>query len=226
VEGDDHREAYTTIMQGGLLSRERCKIAEAEAVDTAEGNMCGPAIARDCRSAVVEDPIMYKGNPSEPGRSHVWPEGILRRSGPRREGDEPKPMMNGREKSDPAVVAVKSANGAGPPAEEGMERRAGTKGNVGRQSTLRAQDRAGVSQALNRVRQAARQREGERFTSLLHHIDVRLLRESYLALRRDAAPGVDGVTWKDYGGDLESLGSSICTTGSMAGRIGRNRQGG
>ncbi len=82
-------------------------------------------------------------------------------------------MMNGREKSDPVVVAVKSLNGAGLPppkrslgfaqagrlAEEGMEPRTGTKGNVGRQSTLRAQDRAGVSQALNRVRQAAKQRE-------------------------------------------------------------------
>ncbi len=85
-----------------------------------------------------------------------------------------------------------------------MEPRAGTKGNVDRQSTLRAQDRAGVSQALGRIRKAARQSKTEKFTTLLHHVDVRLLRESYLSLRRDASPGVDGITWEDYGLDLES----------------------
>jgi retron-type reverse transcriptase len=130
----------------------------------------------------------------------VW----LYRTGPQREGDEPKPMMNEREKSDPATVAVKSANEAGQPGEEWMEPRAGAKGNVDRQSTLRAQDRAGVSQALDRIRKAARQSKTEKFTTLLHHVDVRLLRESYLSLRRDASPGADGVTWEDYGLDLES----------------------
>jgi hypothetical protein len=112
-------------------------------------------------------------------------------------------MVNGGEKSDPAIVAVKPANEAAPAAEERGEPRAGTKGNAGRQSTLRAQDRAGVKQALDRVGQAARQRKGETFTTLLHHVSVPLLRESFLALRRDAAPGVDGVTWADYGADLE-----------------------
>jgi RNA-directed DNA polymerase len=112
--------------------------------------------------------------------------------------------MNEREKSDPAVVAVKSTNEAGRPAEERMEPRAWAKGNVGRQSTLRTQDRAGVSQALGRIRKAARQSKTEKFTALLHHVDLRLLRESYLTLRRDAAPGADGMTWEDYGLDLES----------------------
>ncbi len=84
-----------------------------------------------------------------------------------------------------------------------MEPRAGTKGNVDRQSTPRAQDRAGVSQALGRIRNAARQSKTEKFTALLHHVDLRLLRESYLSLRRDAAPGADGMTWETYGLDLE-----------------------
>ena len=113
-------------------------------------------------------------------------------------------MMNEREKSDPAVVAVKSANEAGRPAEEPMEPRAGAKGNASRQSTPRALDRAGVSQALGRIRKTARERKRERFTALLHHVDVRLLRESYLTLKRDAAPGLDGTTWEDYGVDVES----------------------
>ena len=106
-------------------------------------------------------------------------------------------MMNEREKSDPATVAAKFTNEAGQPGEEWMEPRAGAKGNVDRQSTLRAQDRAGVSQALGRIRKAARQSKTEKFTTLLHHVDVRLLRESYLSLRRDASPGADGMTWED-----------------------------
>jgi group II intron reverse transcriptase/maturase len=60
-----------------------------------------------------------------------------------------------------------------------------------------------VSQALGRVREAARRKTGNQLTALLHHVDVDLLRLSYLALRRDAAAGADGVTWKDYGEDLE-----------------------
>ena len=109
-------------------------------------------------------------------------------------------MMHGREKSDPAIVAVKPTNKAGRPGAELVEPRAGTKGNAGEQSTRRTQNRERVSQALDRVRQAARQRKKERFTALLHHISIDLLREAFLALKRDAAPGVDGLTWQDLRG--------------------------
>jgi RNA-directed DNA polymerase len=111
--------------------------------------------------------------------------------------------MNGREKSDSAIVAMKPANKAGQPAAERVERRAGTKGNTGQPHTRRAQDRESVPQGLERVRQAARQRKKERFTALLHHVTVDLLRESFFALKRKAAPGVDGVTWQDYQVGLE-----------------------
>jgi group II intron reverse transcriptase/maturase len=60
-----------------------------------------------------------------------------------------------------------------------------------------------VSQALERIRQVARQRKKERFTSLLHHISGELLRWAFFALNRDAAPGVDGLTWQDYEADLD-----------------------
>jgi group II intron reverse transcriptase/maturase len=60
-----------------------------------------------------------------------------------------------------------------------------------------------VTQALDRVRQAARQRKKERFTALFHHMNTDTLRLAFYALRRKAAPGVDGVTWKDYEADLE-----------------------
>jgi len=102
-----------------------------------------------------------------------------------------------------AIVAVKPTNKAGPPAAEPVERRAGTEGNAAQQSTHRTQSRARVTQELGRVRQAARQRKTEQFTALLHHITVDTLRTAYYALRRKAAPGVDGMTWEDYEGDLE-----------------------
>ena len=112
-------------------------------------------------------------------------------------------MMHGHEKSDSAIVAVKPTNKAEQPAAEPVEPRAGTKGNAGQQSTRRAQDRESVSQALERVRQAARQRKKERFTALLHHVNPDTLRTAFFALKRDAAPGVDGMTWQDYEADLD-----------------------
>src|SRR3954467_4889579 len=111
--------------------------------------------------------------------------------------------MHGGEKSDPAIVARKPANEAGRPAAEPVERRAGAEGNAIQQRTRRAQDRASVSQVLGRVRQAARHRKGERFAALFHHLSLNLLREAFFALKRDAAPGVDGLTWRDYEAALE-----------------------
>ena len=111
--------------------------------------------------------------------------------------------MNGLEKSDSAIVAMKPANKAGQPAAEWVEPRAGTKGNTGQPHTRRTQSRGSVSQGLDRVRHAARQRKKERFTALLHHVTADLLRDAFLALKRRAAPGVDGVTWEDYEVGLE-----------------------
>ncbi len=112
-------------------------------------------------------------------------------------------MTHEPEKSDSVVVAGKPTNNAERSAAEPVEPRTGTKGNADQQSTLRAQDRARVSQALDRVRQAARQRKKEKFTSLLHHIDPAMLRTAFHATRRDAAPGVGGETWVDYEKDLD-----------------------
>ena len=113
-------------------------------------------------------------------------------------------MMNELEKSDSAIVAVKPANKAGQPAAEWVEPRAGTKGNTGQPHTRRTQRRSSVSQGLDRVRNVARQRKKEKFTALLHHVTVDSLRDAFLALKRRAAPGVDGLTWEDYGAGLES----------------------
>jgi group II intron reverse transcriptase/maturase len=124
-------------------------------------------------------------------------------------------MMYERRKSDPGVVAMRPANNAEPSAAESVEPRTGTKGNADRQSTRQAQDWESVSQALARIRQAAKQGKKERFTSLLHHVNVDLLRLSFFALKKDAAPGVDGLAWRDYETNLEG------NLGDLHGRVQR-----
>ncbi|HEY2186571.1 MAG TPA: group II intron reverse transcriptase/maturase [Xanthobacteraceae bacterium] len=111
--------------------------------------------------------------------------------------------MHGRGKSDPVVVAAKPANKAEQSAAELGEPRAGTEGNAGQQSTCRAQSRVSVSQALERIRQVARERKEEKFTALFHHLTIDLLAEAFDALKEDAAAGVDGQTWRGYDANLE-----------------------
>jgi RNA-directed DNA polymerase len=112
-------------------------------------------------------------------------------------------VMHEPEKSDSVVVAEKPTNKAERSVAEPVEPRTETKGNADQQSTRRAQDRASVSQALARVRQAARPGKKGRFTSLLHHVDPAMLRTAFYAIKRDAAPGVDGMTWETYEADLD-----------------------
>jgi len=98
---------------------------------------------------------------------------------------------------------VKPTNKAERSAAEPVEPRAATEGNAGRNRTRRAQNRASVSQALDRIRQAARERKKERFTALFHHLSLALFEEAFFDLKKKASPGVDGLTWQDYGADLE-----------------------
>src|SRR5205807_6895944 len=113
------------------------------------------------------------------------------------------PMMHDRGKSDSAIVAAKPTNKAERSAAEPVEPRAGTKRNAGEQSTHRTQGRARVIQALARVRKAAQQRKKEKFTALFHHLSVDLLREAFLVLKRDAAPGMDGRS-EEHTSELQS----------------------
>ena len=98
---------------------------------------------------------------------------------------------------------MKRPNKADSSAAEAVEPRAETKGNVEQQSTRRAQDRESVSQALDRIRHAARLKKKEKFTSLYHHLSIPMLRTAFFALKREAAPGVDGLTWQDYEAELD-----------------------
>jgi RNA-directed DNA polymerase len=114
-------------------------------------------------------------------------------------------MMNGGGKSGSAIVVVKPTNKAEQSAAELVEPRAEAKGNAGQQSTLRTQSRDSVSQALERIRQVAKQgKKAEKLTTLLHHVSSDLLKTAFYELKAGAAPGVDGVTWKDYEADLDA----------------------
>jgi len=124
--------------------------------------------------------------------------------GPHREVQGRTPMMNGHGQSDRPVVPTKFPNNAGGPAAEGMEGRGLAKGNPSQQHAPRAQNREGARRALERVREVAERDKAVRVTTLLHHVyNVEHLRAAYYALKRDAAPGVDGETWRHYGEALE-----------------------
>lgn len=112
-------------------------------------------------------------------------------------------MMHEAEKSDGPIVAMKPTNAGGRPPGEPAEPRGPAEGNTVQADTHRTQARASVPQGLERVRAAARERREERFTALLHHVDVAALHAAYSGLNRNAAAGVDGVTWQDYEQGLE-----------------------
>ena len=112
-------------------------------------------------------------------------------------------MMYDAQQSDGAVLARKVANkGARAPAEP-LERRAPAERNPQRTGTVRTQSRGAVSLGAERIRQFVERKPGEKLIALLHHITPEALEAAYLALKRDAAPGVDGVTWREYGDGLD-----------------------
>ena len=112
--------------------------------------------------------------------------------------------MNEFRKSDRPVVPAKSPNKAGQPAAEGTEGSGLTKGNLQQQNASRTPSRTDAPSALERVRQAASKDKEVRFTALLHHIyNLEMLRMAYFCLKKEAAPGVDGETWRHYGETLE-----------------------
>jgi len=113
-------------------------------------------------------------------------------------------MTNEHGKSDRPEVPTKPPNNVREPAAEGVEGRGLAKGNLNRQNADRTQSRDPASSALERVREAAQRDRTMRFTALMHHIyNLDTLREAYDGLKRSAAPGVDGETWRHYGEALE-----------------------
>jgi retron-type reverse transcriptase len=112
--------------------------------------------------------------------------------------------MDEHGKSDRSVIPAKSLNKSGQPVAEGTEGRDLAKGNLQLQNAFRTPSRTDAPSALERVRQAASKDKEMRFTALLHHIyNLETLRMAYFSLKKEAAPGVDGETWRHYGEALE-----------------------
>ena len=111
-----------------------------------------------------------------------------------------RPALRGAS-SDP--TAKKAANKGARALAESLERRAGTEGNPGGASTGRTQRRGSVSQGAERIRQIIERKPQEKLTALLHHVTPESLADAYRGLQREAAPGMDGMTWEKYGEGLE-----------------------
>jgi retron-type reverse transcriptase len=111
--------------------------------------------------------------------------------------------MHERGQSDSPIVLSRSSNNAARAVAEAAEGSGLAKGNAASKTRPGSKAGVSVSSALDRVRRVAQRDKEQRFISLLHHVDVDRLRAAYWALKPKAAPGVDGVTWTDYGQDLE-----------------------
>ena len=113
-------------------------------------------------------------------------------------------MIDELKKSDDSIRAMKLANKGGSPPAESAEQRESAKKNSGSQTTRRTQSRESVLTAAHRIRQAAKRHRKERLTALLHHITPEALKASFLSIRKDAAVGVDKVTWQEYEEGLDA----------------------
>jgi len=120
-----------------------------------------------------------------------------------------KSSMHDGGESYSGIVPAKQPNKSGQPPAEAVEGRPLTKENTPEPNSHRTPCRESGPSGLERVREAAKKDGKLKFTALLHHVSIDLLRESYYSLKRKAAPGVDGMTWQEYGGDLEARLSDL-----------------
>ena len=119
------------------------------------------------------------------------------------EGQSHKASVYVCEESHSGILPMNHTNKDGTSSAESGEGRPLIKENARQPNTYSTQSGEGVSQGLADVRKAARDNKEMKFTALLHHLTVDLLRESFYSLKRKAAPGVDGVTWQEYEDGLE-----------------------
>jgi len=209
-------EALTGAHTGGVLSRENRHDQGADAVvlsgrqhaRTREGeptgdparsetsSMCGNSMRENREIPCLTRRDGEKGGPGQPASPDEVRAG---KAGGR------SPAMHGHGKSDRSIVPAKRPNKAGQPAAEVVEGRGLTKENAGQRNTLQTQGwENSVPNGLDRVRQAAVRNKRERFSALLHHITIERLREAFFQIKKNAAPGVDGVLWTQYEKDLEA----------------------
>jgi|SRR5579875_321361 RNA-directed DNA polymerase len=197
-------EALTGVHAGQPLSCEIRSLRVPTLLSYAEGNIREGDIGKPFLNPAQSKTLCMHENPSY--RKREIPQVSATNGEADRSGkvDDLKPDMHACGKSDGCIVPEKLPNKAGShPAAEVVEGRRPAKGNTLQEAASRTQSRNEASSGLQRVREAARRDRRVRFTALLHHITVDLLRESFYALKRHAAPGVDGQTWQQYEVNLE-----------------------
>jgi len=201
--GDDCREALEGENAGRVLSCEIRRSLGPTSLSEAEGNT-GVGDNGEPTSAQAQSltPHMHghllHGNREAPVVSDV--NGTSERAG---KAVGRTPAMDAAGESDVVVVPEKLPNKAAPAVAEAAEERTTTGRNADQCATPRTQSRASVSIGLEGVRAAARKDRKLKFTCLLHHVDLGLLRDSFFALKKSAAPGIDGMTWMVYADRLE-----------------------
>ena len=199
----DAGEASVEARSGTVLSREIRKSGAPTPLTEAEGNTSHVRQSEHLVGSTRSETRRTSGTFSRENRevpTSPAADGAAGRTG---KANGQMPVMNDAGKSDRLVVPAKSSNKAGSSAAETMEGRSLAKRNVGEQNALRTQSRESAHSALDRVRQAAAGNSGMKFTALLHHVDIERLRSAFRSLKKDAAPGVDDVTWHQYAEKLE-----------------------
>ncbi len=198
-------EALTKVRTGQVLSRESASYSrEPTLFVKAEGNTLKPILRGNERTCAVGDPAHvrkhFNREPGDPVSSRQ------QQGGTHREVERQTPMMNGHGKSDRLVVPKKSSNKTEHvmAVAERVEGSSLAKGKPEQSNACRTQCRESAHSRLDRVRQVARRSKAMKFTALMHHVyQPERLRGAYFSLKRDAVPGVDGQTWREYGGDLD-----------------------
>src|SRR5262249_43988511 len=195
---EDAGEALTGAHAGQPSSCEIRPSGVPTPLSYAEGNTGGGVTGRPSSAPAQSEPLctrgtLWQGKGETPGVPAGGKAGRPEKVHDRTSG------AHARGKSDDRVVPEKPPNRDGPrPATEAVEGRRSTEGNPLQAAAPRTQSRLDALDALDRVREAARRDRRARFTALLHHVTVDRLQEAFFALKHEAAPGVDGLTWAQY----------------------------
>ena len=197
------REALTGAHTGTVLSREITKSEAPTLLSKAEGETSQRRYRKSLGGLARSKTRDTCGTSLRENREIPSPpvaDGAAGRSG---KAIGRTPEMHGGGKSDRSILPTKSPNNTEGAVAEAMEGRGLIKGNTSKQNAPRTQGRTSAHSALERVRKAAKTDKKMRFTALPHHVSIDRLRAAYLSLKKNAAAGVDGVTWQHYGGRLE-----------------------
>jgi RNA-directed DNA polymerase len=199
---EDAREALTGARAGTAIELRNQESRAPTSLTYTEGHAVEGANSKPTTGSAESRNWRMRGNSMHENREIPGPPpgGVGGRVG---KASGRNPTMYGPGKSDRPVVLVKSRNKIGMPIADAAEGRGLTKGNAPQTTAHRTQSRASASSGLSRVREVASRDKKMRFTALLHHITVDRLKQAFLGLNRDAAPGIDGVRWEDYAAELE-----------------------